>query len=146
MTSGCAVCGGRRVLTDHHIHPESFRESYPNGSENINEGANLVTLCRACHDCVHERKPLHVILREVKQKLRRPRKEKNFKCEEQRVQSEKDTARLLEGWKALLVTLEDPAMRQQIESYRRIIITVERLHLRVIGKDRFGKANNRKDD
>jgi hypothetical protein len=84
---------------------------------------------------VHSKKELHVVLRETKQKLRRPVKEKPHLNEEQKAQSIKDTAKMLEGFKRLLHTLEDPYKKLQIENYRRIIRTVERLHLRVLGKE-----------
>jgi hypothetical protein len=132
--NSCAVCGVGKHLTEHHMHPESFRDSYPNGPENINEQANLVVLCRACHDCVHERKPLHTVLREVKQKLRRPRKPRKYSSEIEQEQADKDISKLIEGYNYLVLTLEDPHKKEKIETYRRIIRTVERLHLTILGK------------
>lgn len=135
MANTCAICGWQKLLTEHHIHPQVYRESYPFGPDNINDSANMVLLCRPCHDCVHEQKDLHILLREAKQKLRRPGKPKRFDSEQQEKQSEKDRARSLEGYQHLLTTLEDPEKLLKIESYRRILRTVERLHLRVLGKE-----------
>lgn len=134
MTRPCAICGSSQNLTDHHIHPRCYSESYPNGMENISEPANIVLLCRGCHDCVHNKKPLHIIVKDIKQRLRRPHKPRKYKTEEQREQGLKDLAKLTETYKRLIHTLDDPYKRSQIENYRRIISTIERLHLRILGK------------
>lgn len=123
----CAVCYTPKYLTAHHVHPKEYKESYPNGAENINEADNLVYLCCGCHHAVHYEEELHVLQKELKGRLRRkpaviPRDELA------RIQSFKDRIVQAITWLRLESTLRDKECRARIESYRTIIRMVQRIH------------------
>ena len=124
----CAVCSYNACLTNHHIHPREFRESYPNGAEHINEKANLVVLCAGCHSAVHDKRPFHVITRDIKTKLRRKFKRRRGVSDEQVEQSIVDQIIQRETWRRMCVTLADKSNCRKIEEYRRILRLIARIH------------------
>lgn len=130
LATTCAVCGYDSNLTVHHIHPRDFKESYPNGSENINEKSNIVSLCRGCHDAVHDKRSFEALLKVIKNKLRRKRRKKRkvMHDDERHAQSQKDLEIQRSIWKRLVKILADPQCCEMIESYRRIIRLVGRVH------------------
>jgi 5-methylcytosine-specific restriction endonuclease McrA len=55
----CRLCGLERPLTRHHLVPESWFLSQPAQLRAIrNAHANIVPLCRPCHDDVDRRHPV----------------------------------------------------------------------------------------
>lgn len=124
----CAICGLTRNLTEHHIHPKQFRESYPGGPSCVDDWANLVLLCMGCHSAVHDKRSFKVMKREIRQKLRRKDRDRENQDENATIQSRRDRRIQRLTWEHLLQVLENPMMCEHIESYRRIIRMVERIH------------------
>ena len=115
-SASCAVCGYDRMLTSHHIHPQDFKESYPEGAENINGRANMVLLCIGCHSAVHDKRPLEVLVKDLKTKLRRKVKNRHHEHEgagREWQLPDRPQPRCLDHSRSL-----QPALRQQVTKTR----------------------------
>ena len=66
--------------------------------------------------------------REIKQKLRRKDRDRANQDENATIQSRRDRRIQRLTWEHMLNVLENPLMCERIETYRRIIRTVERIH------------------
>jgi hypothetical protein len=112
------VCLHPRNLTEHHIHPREYKESFPLGPDYINDLSNLAILCNGCHFVVHNPKPFKLILRHCEQKLREHKNPKSS-------QSAKDLQIQQEAWIRLLTVLKDRELCKKLDYYRDIIRVIK---------------------